>query len=143
MEPQIEILLDDKDLVLHPGQVLRGGWRLNAASAVPVKKAELFVMWSTEGKGDADSGAAYHQVAVEDAELDAGRAFTFETTLPHAPWSYAGKLIKINWYVRVYVLPREGQPFAAEERFKLLPQGRPSGAVEPPEPVFGQTPENA
>ena len=143
MEPQIEILLEDKDLVLHPGQVLRGGWRLNAAYAVPVKKAEVFVMWSTEGKGDADSGAAYHKVAVEDVELDAGRAFPFETTLPQAPWSYSGKLIKINWYVRVYVIPREGKPFAAEERFKLLPQGRPGGDTESHEQVFGQTPGSA
>jgi len=143
MEHQIEILLDGKDLVLRPGDMLRGGWRLNAAYALPVKKAELFVLWFTEGLGDTDDGTLFHQVAVENAALDAGRAFPFETPLPPGPWTYDGKYVKIRWAVRVFITPQSGKAFGAEERFQLLPRGRQGGAPmernEPPEPQFGAT----
>jgi len=141
MEHHIEILLEHKDLVLRPGDTLRGGWRLDATYALPVKKAELFVLWCTEGKGDTDESTVFHHVAVENGTLDSDRAFPFETQLPYGPWTYDGKIIKIRWAVRVCITPQSGKAFGAEERFQMLPQGRSSEESvehrESPEPQFG------
>lgn len=133
MEPasHIEILLDDRDLILRPGETLRGGWRYNHTESLAVRKAEVFVLWFTEGKGDTDEGTVWQRTSVEAGSLDAGRAFPFELQLPAGPWTYDGRIVKIRWAVRVFVTPEKGPPFAAEERFQL----RPAGYTRPAEPA--------
>lgn len=141
MEPEIEILLEAKQKRLQPGETLRGGWRLNAANAMAVKSADLSVLWFTEGKGDSDEGVIFHQVSIENSELDAGRAFPFEVRMPPAPWTYDGRIVKIRWAARVYITPQSGKTFCAEERFQVRPKTDPAGLMEergtPPEQVFG------
>lgn len=128
-EARIEFLLEDTDRVLHPGQELAGGFRLNTALPVMVRHVELSVLWYTEGKGDTDEGVIHHETCAENTQIDAARAFSFRVTLPEAPWSYDGKIVKIRWVVRVRIKPENGAELAAEERFYLLPKGRKPATI--------------
>lgn len=121
-EGEVEILLDSKGGVLRPGQTLSGGCRLNTAFPVAVKRVELSVLWYTMGKGDTDEGVIHFATVAENEEIDARRAFTFSVTLPEAPWSYDGKIVKILWAVRVRVFPKNGKEISTEEGFRLLPE---------------------
>ncbi|MBI3827988.1 MAG: hypothetical protein HY291_00630 [Planctomycetes bacterium] len=121
-EGEVEILLDAKGGVLRPGQTLSGGYRLNTAYPVPVKRMELSVLWYTMGKGDTDEGVIHFETVAENQELDARRAFAFSVPLPDAPWSYDGKIVKILWAVRVRVFPVSGAEIATEEGFRLIPE---------------------
>lgn len=124
---QVEILLEDPDMILNPGQTLNGGFRVNTMIGVPVKRAEVSVLWYTMGKGDTDEGVIHCQSFAEDGMLDAQTAFPFSVVLPDAPWSYDGKIVKIRWAVRVRIYPKEGKEVAAEQNFRLWPAHRKQG----------------
>jgi hypothetical protein len=119
----IEILIEDEDLVVRPGQNLRGGFRAASGDPVHARKAELSVLWYTEGKGTEDMGVVFHQTVAENRQLDAQDAFPFEVKMPDSPWSYDGKILKIRWAVRVRLQPDHGKEIAGEQRFFLLPEG--------------------
>lgn len=127
----VEILIDDEDLIVLPGQHLRGGFRVTSADPVYVKKAEISVLWYTEGKGDEDMGVVFLDSVAEGQQLDAQQAFPFDVTVPDHPWSYDGKIVKIRWAVRVRLFPEHGSEIAAEQRFHLLPKGMTAPAGPP------------
>jgi len=82
----------DDRLEYGPGDTIEGraSWRLDSSP----KKAQLFLMWFTMGKGDEDS------YIVDECELTASgseeeKPFSFK--LPDRPYSFEGKLISLQW----------------------------------------------
>ena len=120
----IEFLVELEEGVARPGQRIRGGFRLKHEEPLPVKRVETSLLWYTAGKGNQDEEIIWHQTTAENDVLDAQRAIPFEAELPERPWSYAGKLIKINWVIRARIFPENGEEIAADYRFQLLPEGR-------------------
>ena len=95
MEPTITIRLEGGRETFAPGETLRGtiSWQPADSPA----RAELSVLWFTEGKGDRDSGVAHFEEVTLDGRGDHG----FEIHLPLLPLTYHGELLKIHWTVRV------------------------------------------
>ena len=54
LTPQINIFLDSKDYVYHPGDCLTGSYRILDVETDQINSVELSVLWHTEGKGDED-----------------------------------------------------------------------------------------
>ena len=62
----------------------------------PPKKIDLTLFWKTSGRGDPDGdfiiGLKLQKKAAGEKE------FTF--TVPNSPYSFSGKLISLQWYLR-------------------------------------------
>ena len=78
----------------RPGETLKGTvrWVLDKAP----KSIEVVLFWSTQGKGTRDSGVAAREQWDQPGAFGE-RDFTFE--LPHAPLSFSGQLISLEWRV--------------------------------------------
>jgi hypothetical protein len=105
----------------RPGELLSGEFGVRGER--PRKyTVELSVLWRTEGKGDEDLGVVFFQEWERDlAPFDFERPHTFEVTLPPAPLSYDGTLIKIRWLARLRVRWELDQELLIEEPFVLAP----------------------
>lgn len=94
--PEIQLYED----AFHAGEALRGSILVPADKDGVVAAA---AQWFTEGKGTTDEGPLL------DAELElvgksaSARRFEFSLDLPHEPWSYDGKIVKIRWRLVVRV----------------------------------------
>lgn len=118
----------------EPGSKLRG--RVTITSPTGPWKAdaiELVVFWRTSGIGTRDNGVgASLSLCEKNTELQSHFARDFEFDLPLHPYSYSGRLIKINWFVGLRV--KKG--WLSKQEFELPIQVRPAGftpEIEPPE----------
>lgn len=102
----IQILLDQARVA--PGGSIAGRVVLTPLSEEAKRKVEMSVLWETAGKGDTDMGVILHAVLADDDPERANAEHPFEQRLPLLPLSYAGKLLKLRWLVRV----RRFRPFA-------------------------------
>lgn len=88
-----------------PGSKLRG--RVTISSPTGPWKADaidLVLFWRTSGIGTRDSGVgASLSLCEKDTELQSHFARDFEFDLPLHPYSYSGRLIKINWFIGLRV----------------------------------------
>lgn len=93
-----EIRFDLPEQNFEPGEKLKGNvvWNLDK----PPKSIILNVGWYTEGRGTEDSCIEYEQQW--DTESLTGSE-TFSLVLPPAPYSFAGKLIELIWYLSAEV----------------------------------------
>jgi hypothetical protein len=107
----------------RPGDLLAGafvfdGWPPERYTV------ELSVLWRTEGKGDEDLGVilfrewSWQRTPLLKFDQPQG----FEVSLPRAPLSYKGVLIKIHWLVRVRLRWEPAGEQVAEVPFELGPQ---------------------
>jgi len=71
-------------------------WNVNE----PPRCVTLHVGWHTAGRGTKDSCVEYEQEWTTD-QLTGEEPFSF--SLPHAPYSFAGKLIELMWYISLEV----------------------------------------
>lgn len=77
-----------------PNEMVSGQiqWRLpHSPEAI-----DIYLAWQTDGKGTQDSKKEINQIL--QAHLTHGEA-NFSLKLPHAPYSFSGKLIHLQWYV--------------------------------------------
>ena len=54
LTPQINIFLDSKDYIYHPGDCVTGYYRILDVKTDQINSVETSVLWHTEGKGDED-----------------------------------------------------------------------------------------
>ncbi|MCC5789318.1 MAG: hypothetical protein JJT75_06770 [Opitutales bacterium] len=82
----------DNKTVYLPGETLHGTlrWVLDKAP----KSIEVVLFWSTQGKGTQDSGVVVREEWPKPGPFGE-KSFTFK--LPHAPLSFHGKLISLEW----------------------------------------------
>lgn len=65
---------------------------------------EVVLFWRTSGIGTRDEGIAYTEALCEkDAKIPSHFSREFQLTVPLHPYTYNGKLIKIGWYLGLYV----------------------------------------
>ncbi len=118
-KPQINIFLDSKDYIYHPGDCLTGSYRILDAQTDQINSVELSVLWHTEGKGDEDMSIIdYHSLSRQREDwINPHTPGKIETKLPLTPLSYEGVIIKIRWLVRVRLTLVSGEEFIAERGF--------------------------
>jgi hypothetical protein len=90
---------------LSGAPLIAGGFaqgRLLLAPEVRTPGLSLSVsfQYRTEGRGDVDEGDTPSQPILDNAASPPAEV-PFTVRLPQKPWSYAGKLIKIHWMMRV------------------------------------------
>lgn len=68
----------------------------------PLAEAELRLFWHTEGRGDPE-GEMRQRYTFEN--LDAKGARRLRLELPTAPYSFAGKLVSLEWTLEFVELP--------------------------------------
>jgi len=92
MTAQLDITLDQS--AYAPGETLTGTVRWN--NPENPRKLTLVVGWYTSGKGSTDSKIEFEEYW-PTSELTGSKRFEFE--LPPSPYSFAGTLIELTWYV--------------------------------------------
>jgi hypothetical protein len=123
METGITFELEAGREEFAPAEALRGvvSWE----SANPEDRAELSVLWYTEGKGDKDTGLAHF----EEFKLDSQNEHRFEIALPLLPLTYYGELLKIHWVCRLRVDRKASQDLVLDLPFVLRAAASVSRAV--------------
>ena len=113
----IQIELDGAKTDYVRGELLSGSVTVYSASLDEPLRAELSVLWYTEGKGDEDLGVVHFQTLAEDAAVLGTHSYRFELMLPVLPLTYHGKLVKIHWTVRVRVQHATGEDAVLDQPF--------------------------
>lgn len=120
MEPLISIQLFDHTPAYPPGGLLKCDYQIDAVPENSIHAIEASVLWSTEGKGDEDLSVHFFERRTAAEELEDLRALRrFECALPMSPLSYAGKIVQINWCVRVRAFLKSGREASLDYPFQL------------------------
>lgn len=102
--PQVKLRLLDGREAWEPGELLSGTISLQDEQEWKAEYIDVVAWWSTSGKGEQDTGIVHRENLVQKGEGIPGRKeISFRIKLPKAPWTYHGRLIKIDWYVGAYV----------------------------------------
>lgn len=91
--------------IYAPGSSIAGTVKITSPEGDwEAKLLNLVFFWRTSGIGAQDEGVAQSvDLTTKGAHLPAHYSSRFEVRAPLHPWTYHGKLIKINWYVGLYV----------------------------------------
>ena len=116
--PRLELILDQDNETLFPGETLSGSYAITNLDAAQLRAIELSVVWQTEGKGDENLGVHYFWRRESRAGLNDIACGDWSTVLPRSPLSYHGVLFRIYWLVRLRVFVR-GKDFSDERQFQL------------------------
>ena len=121
MAMMLAIELKQKNVT--PGGRLEGNISLILPAGTGIASADLIVFWRTEGRGTTDEAIALSE-ALPWNGLPAGGQIehSFSVRVPQIPWTYHGRLIKIHWYVGVYVKPLRGREVGRDVEFVLHPK---------------------
>lgn len=99
----IRLGLQDHRTNFRPGEIIQGAALWESAKAP--KRAEVRLLWFTQGKGTTDTETVASEEFPNPLPGDT-RTFTF--TVPDAPYSFSGRLISLIWAVEL-VLEDEDQ----------------------------------
>ena len=92
------IVLDLDDEVVERSGRLRGMVRVNVGEPLEIAGLDLTFGWRTVGRGDTDARTVRTTRLLEGSTLATGwTERSFEEDVPHAPLSYQGTLLKIEW----------------------------------------------
>ncbi len=118
--PEMHLALDKRG-DFAPGELLAGRFLVRNWSELGRPRAELSVVWYTAGQGEEDLSVHYLRALPGRDRVDADleRPTPFETTLPAAPLSYDGLILKVCWAVRLRLKPRLGKSHMIEVPFRL------------------------
>lgn len=121
LTPRINLFLDSKDYIYHPGDCLTGYYRILDVETDQIKTVEMSVFWHTEGKGDEDITIVDYKFQSRQREdwINPHKLGKIETVLPEAPLSYEGQIVKIRWVVRIKMTLVSGEQILAERCFWL------------------------
>lgn len=109
MEITHELTLDAGTTAFAPNRPINGKVRISSESSWQAEYANLCLEWFTEGRGDQDRRIAASIPIVEPgAAMSPSLSRNFSIMTPAMPWSYAGKIIKLNWCIAIYIKPTNG-----------------------------------
>ncbi len=125
-ELNLQILLSEYRDSYEPGSELRGQVVITSPDgAWEADSIELVLFWRTSGIGTRDEGVAESlPLCKKDEKIPSHFTRDFEVQIPLHPYSYSGKLIKINWHLGLYV--KKGWMSNAETEIDLVV--RPAGS---------------
>ena len=95
---QLTIEIEADQTSFAPGRTISGHARWLFAE--PPDKADLQLLWYTEGKGDDDVGLA-EKIVFDSPQMSDLRRF--EIQLPIGPYSFSGKLISLTWALELQI----------------------------------------
>ena len=121
MEPLISIQLVDRRSEFQPGDKLICEYQVDSVEKTDINALEVSVLWCTDGKGDQDIGMHHFERHIPNAEneFDIVSLRRLTTTLPMSPLSYDGRIVKIQWCVRVRAFLERGKTVLFERPFRL------------------------
>jgi hypothetical protein len=117
-QTHIEIELDKKRLY-EPGDFLICEFQIELAENQQIKVLESSVLWSTEGKGEQDIGVHFFERKKSLPSTAYLHTQKLSTVLPATPLSYRGRILNIDWYVRVKIFFANGRTFTENRLFQL------------------------
>lgn len=85
------------------GAHIVGAAYIDAAEMIKARAVEVDLRWQTSGKGDRSHWQSSPGVIHPGGELLGPLVLPFAIDLPLAPLSYAGTLIKLDWFLRVRI----------------------------------------
>ncbi len=99
--PRVSVELAGGDQILR-GSTVSGVVRIDAEERVKIRNAKLQLRWKTSGKGNTDKSTVVDTQIHAGPELSQGvTEIPIEFEAPLAPLTYQGRLIKIEWQLRV------------------------------------------
>jgi hypothetical protein len=123
--PQVDLHLTSGREAWDPGENLEGTIRLHSEHEWTADYVELLVWWHTSGKGQQDKGVMHKQAFAEKGQRIPTRVdHHFRIRLPQAPWTYHGRLIKIDWFVGAYAREHGQEEEAIIKPIRLFPGGK-------------------
>lgn len=117
-EPRADILILRQPAVFRPGERLQCEYSVSTPADLPARAVEESVLWYTEGKGDEDFSVHYFERRIPDPNSQSEKR-RFETRLPNSPLSYAGRIVRIRWCVRVRLYLGKSREVYFDEPFVL------------------------
>lgn len=121
-QPAVNLALCHEDGLYHASGDLSAKWRISRVPLDEVQGIEISVMWHTEGKGDEDLHVHHFQRLAENQIRRVGLADeqSIHCVLPATPLSYHGRLISVQWCVRMRLFLASGREIVAEQPFYLI-----------------------
>ena len=104
-----------------PSDFLSGDYSIRLTPDDEVQAIEASVIWVTEGKGEEDIGVHFFQRRNRNAinQDTLSQPQRFSTVLPASPRTYAGKILKVHWCVRVRLFLVSGHEITKDREFIL------------------------
>lgn len=121
----LSINLEDRGLVRHPGEVLRGEVAVEVNSACACRKLTLTCAWRAHGRGNRTEGVKGETVLFQ-GEWQPGmpQRYPFEIPVPSGLATYHGKLLNVDWVLRARAdIPWAIDPKAEADFLLEVPDG--------------------
>ena len=105
----------------YPGDLLMCSYSLDHSEDIKLTAVETSVIWYTSGKGAEDIGVHFFERRQRKELEEINRNVTQKLTvrLPNTPLSYDGKVVQLNWCVRIRVFLSDGRQLNFDEPFRL------------------------
>jgi hypothetical protein len=138
--PEVILKLTGSREAWDPGETIEGNAHLRSPHDWTADYVEVVLWWVTSGKGEQDKGVMHREILVQKGQrIAADVALPFRFPLPKAPWTYHGRLIKIDWYVGLYAREQGAGEEAVITPIRVFPGGR----MEPVSPRVASIPDAA
>ena len=124
-DPLISVVLKKNQRVYFPGEELECEYQVDAITREELLAVEASILWFTAGRGDEDFAVHFFErrTAADADDQDLRPMHRIRTNLPNTPLSYAGKLLTIQWCVRIRVFLKKGKEITLDEMFNLVAEG--------------------
>ena len=118
----MNVALCREDGVYRAGGRLQATWQISRVPVEQIQGVEISVMWHTEGKGDEDLHVHHFHRIGESQLRRTGLADqqAIQCQLPVTPLSYHGRLIRLQWCIRLRIFMVSGKEIVAEQPFYLV-----------------------
>tara|TARA_R110002049_G_scaffold2750_4_gene21883 strand:- start:23526 stop:24047 length:522 start_codon:yes stop_codon:yes gene_type:complete len=122
----VNVALCREDGIYHAGGPLQATWQISRVPVEQIQGVEISVMWHTEGKGDEDLHVHHFHRISESQIRRTGLADqqSIQCQLPRTPLSYHGRLIRLQWCIRLRLFMASGKEIVAEQPFYLVAGSR-------------------
>ncbi len=119
--PAVSCTIKGVEANYHPGDLLMCSYSLDYSVDSNLAVIETSVIWYTSGKGVEDVGVHFFErrQQKELEEIDRNVTQKLTVRLPNTPLSYDGKIVHINWCVRIRVFLADGKQLNFDEAFRL------------------------
>ena len=121
-QPAVNVALCREDGIYHAGRRLQATWQISRVPLEQIQGVEISVMWHTEGKGDEDLHVHHFHQINESQIRRTGLADhqSIQCQLPVTPLSYHGRLIRLQWCIRLRLFMASGKEIVTEQPFYLV-----------------------
>ena len=118
----MNVALCREDGIYRAGGRLRATWQISRVPLEQIQGVEISVMWHTQGKGDEDLHVHHFHRINESQIRRSGLADqqAIQCQLPVTPLSYHGRLIRLQWCIRLRLFMASGKEIVTEQPFYLV-----------------------